>query len=552
MYHQVLHAPFFPRTAWRAVVNEHGANLEDAMNGVLESLGVIEPKIDKYDVIIPDHEVRIASLELLSGTGDTYNALLNRVTNVEEDTTALKKQVANLEGDVTINTAAVNSIADKIGNLANLNTKHKETLVDAINDAAATGGTGGSSVDVDDALDATSDNPVANKAIVEAIEAVNSAIETMIGGPTALPITIEYPSPVDPTQKATTVINNGVLSLPSMEGAKAVKVDPTLAPVDTETTFSAVGGVITIPAGISKIAIDPDSTAAVSSIDGDTVKLPFSWWVNGAKLTKDDGTFTELVTENEYSVGKSSLLFPQATATSPSTVQLVNAVADLNDDLKTKAAVTANLVKEFVEAIAGPSITVTAPVIAADGTVTTPTSLSVATGDEDKLVLASDIADITSYTDNKLKELNLTETGGTDKIITTVKQENGVVTATAQDAVKKETPAAANAREYTIAGCSTKVEIPVAVVDTSETPNKDKYGAVVLDDKGADLKTCYVNHADLYPTGTKSFDATDNTQKTDDAVMMTGKAIMSTFKTIVERIENIEAILDKITEIINN
>lgn len=151
-----------------------------------------------------------------------------------------------------------------------------------------------------------------------------------------------------------------------------------------------------------------------------------------------------------------------------------------------------------------------------------------------------------------LDTLDLTETGGTDKIITTVKQENGVVTATAKDAVKKETPAAANAREYTIAGCSTKVEIPVAVVDTSATPDKDKYGAVVLDDKGADLKTCYVNHADLYPTGTKSFDATDNTQKTDDAVMMTGKAIMSTFKTIVERIENIEAILDKITEIINN
>lgn len=96
-----------------------------------------------------------------------------------------------------------------------------------------------------------------------------------------------------------------------------------------------------------------------------------------------------------------------------------------------------------------------------------------------------------------LSDLELEETGGTDKIITMVKQEDGKVTATAKTAVEKvATPATTNAYEYKIADASVKVELPKAT-DTD-------YGEILLDKDKIDSAS---------------------TAKTDDPKLMTGKAI---------------------------
>lgn len=96
-----------------------------------------------------------------------------------------------------------------------------------------------------------------------------------------------------------------------------------------------------------------------------------------------------------------------------------------------------------------------------------------------------------------LDTLDLAETGGTDKIITTIKQDNGLVTATAKTAVEKvATPATTNAYEYKIAEASVKVELPKAT-DTA-------YGEIQLDKLKIDSAS---------------------TAKTDNPKLMTGKAI---------------------------
>ena len=96
-----------------------------------------------------------------------------------------------------------------------------------------------------------------------------------------------------------------------------------------------------------------------------------------------------------------------------------------------------------------------------------------------------------------LENLKLDETGGDDKIITMVKQEDGVVTATEKKAVEKAaTPADTNAYEYIIAEASVKVEMPKATDAV--------FGEVKLDKDKIDSAS---------------------TAKTDDPILMTGKAI---------------------------
>lgn len=170
MYHQVLHAPFFPRTAWKAVVNDHGATLDSAMEGILQSIGAIEPKVAEMEKIIPDHEIRISNLELATGTGDTYLDMLQRMERAENNIVIIDDKVKDLVGDVQIVNAGINDLSDKIGDLHNLKTLHKNTLVDAINDAAKTGsGGGGGSITLDPTLIADSLNGVENKGLTEII-----------------------------------------------------------------------------------------------------------------------------------------------------------------------------------------------------------------------------------------------------------------------------------------------------------------------------------------------------------------------------------------------
>lgn len=182
MYHQVLHAPFFPRTAWKAVVNDHGATLDSAMEGILQSIGAIEPKVAEMEKIIPDHEIRISNLELATGTGDTYLDMLQRMERAENNIVIIGDKVDDLVGDVQIVNAGINDLSDKIGDLHNLKTLHKNTLVDAINDAAKTGsGGGGGSITLDPTLIADSLNGVENKGLTEIIGLEELNIPTSAG-----------------------------------------------------------------------------------------------------------------------------------------------------------------------------------------------------------------------------------------------------------------------------------------------------------------------------------------------------------------------------------
>lgn len=71
--------------------------------------------------------------------------------------------------DLQMDVQGLADAVDGIGNLADLTTEDKSSLVSAINEVNGHGGGGGSSVTVDEALSATSTNPVQNKVVTSAI-----------------------------------------------------------------------------------------------------------------------------------------------------------------------------------------------------------------------------------------------------------------------------------------------------------------------------------------------------------------------------------------------
>ena len=82
----------------------------------------------------------------------------------------------NAEGGIEANDLAISDLKSDLGDLDDLETTNKSSLVEAINEVAESGGGGGGSVTVDTELSATSTNPVQNKVIKGALDAkANSA-----------------------------------------------------------------------------------------------------------------------------------------------------------------------------------------------------------------------------------------------------------------------------------------------------------------------------------------------------------------------------------------
>lgn len=76
----------------------------------------------------------------------------------------------NLEDGTEANDLEISDLRSDLGDLSDLETTDKSSIVAAINEAAQSGGGGGGSVTVDSAMSSTSTNPVQNRVIYSALQ----------------------------------------------------------------------------------------------------------------------------------------------------------------------------------------------------------------------------------------------------------------------------------------------------------------------------------------------------------------------------------------------
>ena len=101
---------------------------------------------------------------------DVYTQIIESLSELGEDIGDIHADIRQMDVDIA-------DLSERIGYLSALTTEDKSSLVSAINEVNEHGG-GGSTVMVDDALSATSENPVQNKVITARITSAESAIQS--------------------------------------------------------------------------------------------------------------------------------------------------------------------------------------------------------------------------------------------------------------------------------------------------------------------------------------------------------------------------------------
>lgn len=413
MYHKPCHTPFYPKTAFEGVVDHNGNTLSQVMADVIDRITKIEPEAkDAYEKMLEIQAMleeldldgylqhkEVDDLQPILGTAP-YSILFY----LKQNTAAHEKGFYVYDGTKFIQVGGNGStpgagridwIATPDGDL-DIDDDKRVTIPAANKDVYGL-------VKVDDELSDVSDNPVANKAVYEALQDAGKVKDVLVAG-------------------ASVVDADGNANIELDDDLTAASEDK--APT-TKAVYDYVGHLAEVDTDGDGTPDDPAPANLVAAIN---------------KVAENAGAIDTIATsDGDLTITDKKVTIPDATDTEKGLVNITTAF---------------------------------------DGE------------DEERALTGKALA-------TALDDLDLAETGGTDKILTTIQQEDGTVTATAQDAVKKEaTPAATNAYEYTIAGASTKVELPKAT--------DSAFGEVKLD---------------------KLLIDTASTAKTDDPIILTGKAI---------------------------
>ena len=100
---------------------------------------------------------------------DVYTQIIESLSELSEDIGDIHADIRQMDGDIS-------DLSERIGYLSALTTEDKSSLVSAINEVNAKGGT---DITVDDVLSTTSTNPVQNKVLTARINGLDSDVGTL-------------------------------------------------------------------------------------------------------------------------------------------------------------------------------------------------------------------------------------------------------------------------------------------------------------------------------------------------------------------------------------
>ena len=181
----------------------------------------------------------------------------------------------------------INELVQNVGNLTELTTTNKDSLVDAINEVNAKEGGGGGSITVDDELSGASENPVQNKVIKARLDSIDGTVAGIGGRLATAETALEG--------KANTADVNTALSTKAntSDVNTALSAKANSSDVNSALSAKADKSYVDTEVGKAKVTVDSElSAVSTNPLQNKIVTLSFMNALD--RLEQDESQISEL------------------------------------------------------------------------------------------------------------------------------------------------------------------------------------------------------------------------------------------------------------------